>query len=192
MVKTIIHLPGDFAHGVQITVNDREFEVVARNVILLLYALTSLDEGQHFEAIAEDLIHIWYSAFLPAKLVASIQSKVGGLISLVCTEMNNKAAAIVHPEIWTFGPGRKVRLRIQRQRWLQLLQVVQAPKQMSFDEAIKIRSATVLAPERQDYRDRWYYKDATPSMRLAKQRYREDGLLLPFGHSRDEFDTPNP
>lgn len=48
-----------------------------------------------------------------------------------------------------------------------------------------------LAPGRADYRDRWYFKDASPFMRVAKQRFREDGLLLPFGHPRIGFDIPN-
>lgn len=59
-------------------------------------------------------------------------------------------------------------------------------------DAVQIRTAVTLAPERADYRDRWYYKEASPSMRIAKERFREDGLLLPFGHPRAAFDVPNP
>ncbi|CAJ2509989.1 Uu.00g058890.m01.CDS01 [Anthostomella pinea] len=71
----------------------------------------------------------------------------------------------------------------------------QEPERLSrqvMAEARKIQTAVILAPERTDYRDRWYYKDVTPFMRLSKQRFRQDGLLLPFGHPRSGFDLPSP
>jgi hypothetical protein len=49
----------------------------------------------------------------------------------------------------------------------------------------------VVSPERADYRDRWYYKDAYLSMRLAKRKFRIDGLLLLFGHPRTDFNVSN-
>ncbi|OAF63257.1 hypothetical protein VC83_00215 [Pseudogymnoascus destructans] len=64
---------------------------------------------------------------------------------------------------------------------------------MTPENATQIRTAvTTLAPERVDYRDRWYYKEASTSMRISKQRFREDGLLRPFGHPRGGFNVPNP
>jgi len=192
VVKTITHLPQDYAHGVQITINDREFQVVARNVILLLYGFTSIDDEQPTLHIAEALIHTWYSAFLPASLLSSLRSRVGSLINAVCTGISNKAPESVHKKTWKFRSGSTLRLSLQKQDWLRLERYLQVPKHLDFNEARKIRSVIVLAPERVDYRERWYYKDASPSMRLAKQRFREDGLLLPFGHPRVEFDTPNP
>lgn len=46
---------------------------------------------------------------------------------------------------------------------------------MTPESAAQIRTAVTLAPERADYRDRWYFKEASPAMRIAKQRFREDG-----------------
>jgi len=63
---------------------------------------------------------------------------------------------------------------------------------MTLEYAKEIRKATTLAPERADYRDRWYFKETFPFTRVAKQRFQEDGLLLPFGHPRQGFDVPNP
>jgi hypothetical protein len=47
--------------------NDREFDVVARNAIMLLLAFTSQDSTDGEETttpadIAEAMIHVWYSA----------------------------------------------------------------------------------------------------------------------------------
>ncbi|KAF2714991.1 hypothetical protein K504DRAFT_395900 [Pleomassaria siparia CBS 279.74] len=192
VVKTISHIPESFANRVRVTINDREFEVVARNAILLLFAFTSLDQERPIPEIAEGLIHLWYSAFLPADLLSSLQSRVGTLISPVCIGIKDKATGTLHKKRWKFRSGSTLRLNLEKNEWLRLEQSLHVPEGLGFEEARKIRSATVMAPGRMDYRDRWYYKDATPSMRLAKQRFREDGLLLSFGHPRIGFDSPNP
>jgi len=69
---------------------------------------------------------------------------------------------------------------------------LEVPTGLTQKSAQQLRAAVVMAPERADYRDRWYFKDASPSMRLAKQQFRDDGLLLPFGHPRVQFSVPNP
>ncbi|XHG09041.1 hypothetical protein AWENTII_012120 [Aspergillus wentii] len=48
-----------------------------------------------------------------------------------------------------------------------------------------------LASSRTDFRDRLMYR-LPPSWRLAKLRFRKDGVLLPFGDSREDFTVPNP
>jgi hypothetical protein len=95
-------------------------------------------------------------------------------------------------ETWYFAFGRTMRLVLRREQWVQLSKYFATPGNLSRELAYGVRAATVLAPERADYRDRWYYKDLIPSARIAKQRFREDGLLLPFGSPRTGFDVPNP
>jgi hypothetical protein len=165
---------------------------VARNAILLLFAFTSLDDERPISEIAECLIHIWYSAFLPAGLLSSLKSRVSPLISAVCTEISNREPDDLHKHVWKFRSGSSFCLNLQKKEWHRLERSFNIPEGFGFEEAWKLRAATVMAPERADYRDRWYYKDATTSMRLAKHRFREDGLLLPFGHPRIGFDLPNP
>ena len=194
MVKTVTSLPKEFKNRVHITINDREFEVVARNVILLLFAFVSLEDTSPSSVpdIAASLIHIWYSAFLPTNLLSSLKAKVQPLIGAVCAQMEIKPPDTLLGKTWTFLEGSTLRLVLQQKEWLRLHQFLDVPNGLTLEKARSIRAATVLAPERLDYRERWYYKDATPSMRLAKQRFREDGLLLPFGHPRTGFDVPNP
>ncbi|KAF2875898.1 hypothetical protein BDV95DRAFT_285156 [Massariosphaeria phaeospora] len=192
VVKTITHLPEDFVSRVKLTINDREFEVVARNITLLLFAFTSLDDERPVSETAEGLIHLWYSAFLPNTLLDSVKARVGSLVKAVCTGIANKASGTLHKKRWKFRSGNTLHLSLQKKDWLRLGQFLHLPEGIGLEEARRLRCATVMAPERTDYRERWYYKDATPSMRLAKHRFREDGLLLPFGHPRIGFDTPNP
>ncbi|ODM16214.1 hypothetical protein SI65_08213 [Aspergillus cristatus] len=58
IVKTVARLPRSYSHSLEITINDRDFEIVARNIILLLIALVveKVDEA------VDCIIHLWYSA----------------------------------------------------------------------------------------------------------------------------------
>ncbi|KAK1753835.1 hypothetical protein QBC47DRAFT_303201 [Echria macrotheca] len=197
VIETVVGLRDGPMGRIQVTLNDREFEVVARNAVLLLFALTAptnnptADEATTFD-VAESLIHLWYSALIPARLLSQLQSRIKPLITEVCRKIASKAPGARLAKTWQLGPGRSLRLVLTKEEWLKLEKLLEASEQLTCDEATNIRTAVTLAPERADYRDRWYFKEATPSMRLAKQRFREDGLLLPFGHPRTGFDTPNP
>lgn len=194
MVKTVTGLPNEFKNRVHITINDREFEVVAHNVILLLFAFVSLEDTSLSSVpdIAASFLHIWYSAFLTTNLLSSLKAKVQTLIGAICAQLATKPPDTLLGKTWTFLEGSTLRLVLRQKEWLRLHQFLDVPEGLNLEKARNLRAATVLAPERLDYRERWYYKDATPSMRLAKQRFREDGLLLPFGHPRTGFDVPNP
>ncbi|KAI5358998.1 hypothetical protein J4E82_011760, partial [Alternaria postmessia] len=93
---------------------------------------------------------------------------------------------------WIFHRDKALSVTLQADQWLRMDAFLEVPAGLTKESAEQLRAAVVMAPERADYRDRWYFKDACPSMRLAKQQFREDGLLLPFGHSRVEFNVPNP
>ncbi|KAF4500706.1 hypothetical protein FAGAP_3069 [Fusarium agapanthi] len=57
--------------------------------------------------------------------------------------------------------------------------------------ASEIRQAVTIARSRIDYRHRTFLFQS-PAYRVAKQRYYQDGLLLPFGAQRSEYCKPNP
>ncbi|MDF2434636.1 MAG: hypothetical protein JWP44_4267, partial [Mucilaginibacter sp.] len=180
---------------VHVTINDREFSVVARNAILLLFALktpniATADSIDPFDT-AEALTHLWYSAFIPGKVLSSIQDVIKDLISDVCLKIACKDPTTFLGKTWHFPSGRSLRLVLNKNQWLMLEKMLDISQDLTYEKASKIRHAVVLAPERADYRDRWDFKEPTPFTRIAKHRFREDGLLLPFGHPRAGFDTPN-
>jgi hypothetical protein len=200
-VKTIGDLPDQHPNRVLATINDREFHVVARNVTLLLLALTGQDTAAAENAteswsLAESWIHLWYSAFIPTEVLSEVQTRVKSLIEGVCVRITrgaeDKAEDNLLGKTWKFASGNTLRLVLRKEEWLLLQNFFDLQEGLTLEEARKVRAATTLALERADYRDRWYFKDETPSMRLAKQNFREDGLLLPFGHPRQGFSIPNP
>jgi hypothetical protein len=182
---------------INVTMNDRELDVVARNTILLLLALTAQDSADIKAtptsiSIAESLIHFWYSASISSNVLFQLQNRVKPLITEVYSKIATKEPNTTLGKTWDFSGGRTLRLVLKQKDWLRLEKFLDIPDNMSLEDAAQIRIAVTLAPERLDYRDRWYFNDASPFMRIAKQKFREDGLLIPFGHPRAAFDKPNP
>lgn len=182
---------------VNVTMNDIEFDVVARNTILLLLALTVKDSSPAepsttILSTTEALIHVWYSTSIPSCVLHMLHDRVKPLIAEVCSKIANKPPSTTLGKTWEFSDGRTLRLVLQQKEWFRLLDFFDVPEDLSLEDATAIRRAVTLAPERLDYRDRWYYKDASPFMRIAKQKFQEDGILIPFGHPRMGFDKPNP
>jgi hypothetical protein len=197
VVQTVRRLPDVCMSKVDMTINDLDFEVMARNTMLLLYVLSSLDETHSTDetdvgSIAEALIHLWYSAFLTVELNSNFRLRVLPFFTEVCEKTKNEKMHATIEKTWKFTIGCTVRLVLRREQWIRLSQYFKIPESISQEAAHSIRTATVLAPERVDYRDRWHYKDLSPPVRVAKQRFREDGLLIPFGYSRGGFVIPNP
>jgi hypothetical protein len=195
-VKTVANLPDSISQQVSITINDRDFDVVARNTILLLLALTAestADAGLSSLSDSVDvLIHFWYSAFIPARALSWLNNKVKPLIDEFCSQIVAKSPESILEKSWEFKHGRSLRLVLAEKYWIQLQTLLNVPDEMSRESAAQIRRTITLAPERVDYRERWHYKEASPFMRIAKQQFQEDGLLLPFGHPRTAFNIPNP
>lgn len=169
---------------------------MARNVCLLLFALGMQHERQdpqssEMEDGAEALVHLWYSAYLPANVLSHFQTRVLPMIKDVCDGISGEEESTL-VKTWHFPSGATLKLVLQTDEWFALRKFLSNPPELSREDAHRLRAAVYLALEREDYRHRWYFNDETPFMRIAKQRFREDGLLLPFGHARGTFTEPNP
>ncbi|ROW09323.1 hypothetical protein VPNG_05867 [Cytospora leucostoma] len=55
-----------------------------------------------------------------------------------------------------------------------------------------VRSVVMNAPQRIDHRQRKLFEQLKPSWRMCTNRFRQDGILLPFGHPRTSYTIPNP
>ncbi|GFG26617.1 monoterpene epsilon-lactone hydrolase [Aspergillus udagawae] len=186
IVKTIARLPNSYSQPLELTVNDRDFEIVARNVILLLIALIVEEVDEAVDCI----IHFWYSAFVRESDVDVLRHRIRPLIEDVCNKIKDKKTESLLAKTWNFG-RHSLRVVLERSSWDRLLAVVDPPAGLTADRAREVRAAITLAESRKDYRDRYMYYQS-PSHRIAFNKFREDGLLLPFGSIRHEFREPNP
>lgn len=166
--------------------NDRDLDIVARNVILLLVALVVDDTDDAIDCI----IHVWYSALLRKSDLDILQQRIRPIIEEVCHKLKGKAPNRLMAKTWTFGQ-RSMRLVLEKSAWDALLTFTENPKGLTVERANEIRKSVTLAADRKDFRDRHLLFQA-PFHRVALTRFREDGILLPFGASRNDFHQPNP
>lgn len=166
--------------------NDRDGDVVSRNAIMLLLALTEEDPL----VAAENIIHLWYSAFITQSLQNILKGKIRELVQDVCTKIEGKPSCAVLGKTWTFGRS-SLRLVLAKKQWLDLLACLEPPPGLTIEKALLIRRDVTLAPQRVDYRER-IYLTKPPGDRASHQKYREEGVLVPFGAPRALFIVPNP
>lgn len=183
--KSIDGLPQGYKRECVAVLNDKDLTIVARNAIMLMIALRFPPK-----AAVPMIIHLWYSALLPAVMVDTIQSDILPLIRDVCSKIENKLQNSLQAKTFNFD-GRKLRMVLKKQEWDQLVKFCQVPPGMTASEAQIIRRRIMLAPERIDYQDKVMF-ELTKAGRQGETYFREKGILLPYGCSTKDFDTPNP
>ncbi|KAL8811818.1 MAG: hypothetical protein Q9200_001490 [Gallowayella weberi] len=157
--------------------------VAARNIVMLLISA----QLQPLEA-AEVILHVWYSARLDHGMLAAIDIHVTKLIAEVAFKIRSKSDNVVHSKTWTFG-STEVTVRLYKQQWTTLLQILGAKHDTTKTE--EERRKVVLAPHRVDYRDRELL-NLSGSGRLCSLKFREAGVLAPFGATMEHFKFSNP
>ncbi|KAH8681939.1 hypothetical protein BX600DRAFT_429841 [Xylariales sp. PMI_506] len=188
VVKSITEgLPDGYNGRCSLVINDINYMVVARNIILLFLALSLEVEA---EEAAEIMIHVWYSALLPSSMVDKLRHAALRRIVDVCEKINDKPSHSLQAKTFLFGK-RSLRVVLKKHQWDGLKEYFSIPKGLSQEGAQAIRRRCMLAPERADYLHRALCNQPC-SFRVATVTFREDGILLPHGASRDMFDTPNP
>ncbi|CAA9965929.1 DUF4470 multi-domain protein [Pyrenophora teres f. maculata] len=185
VVKTVVGLPEDYAGNFVVVMNDENFAVTARNALLLLSAM-------HFEpeTAVPIMIHLWYSVLLPLPIVRALQDYILPYVQDVCEKLESKATGSQQAKTFKFG-HRSIRLVLKKEAWVRLSNMFMPLNQLSSHRAMQIRQATTCAPERIDFFDRALY-NMLPGQRSGVWRFRQDGLLIPYGTSRKPFEYPNP
>jgi len=166
--------------------NDRDLDIVARNAIMLILLLAVEDT----EAAIDCVLHIWYSAQISEVHLALLSTTVQPLIKDICTKISQRPDSKLQGKTWSFS-NRRLRLVLTKQAWNSVLSYLDPPAGLTSQQANSIRLAVTMAPERKDYLERYLFAHP-PARRLGTLRYRQDGILLPFGHSRNAHSIPNP
>lgn len=194
-MQTVVGLPELLHSKIYLVVNDRDFDVVGRNALLMRYLLVSLhdcpDENTLI-SLAESLIHLWYSALLPERLSLEFKSKVQPLIHQAYKKIRGMDRTLEQEYTWNFRSACSFRLVLSGQNWLRLAEFWDGPSRLSKEKAMEVRASVILNSERRDCRDRWYFKDHSRPTRVAKEKFRREGVLLPFGQACVGFTVPNP
>ena len=108
VVKTIAQLPASYKQPLDVTLNDRDFDIVARNAILLLIGLVVED----IDKAADCMLHIWYSALIRKADLRILRKRIRPLIMGVCEQIVGKAQGSMLAKTWRFGQ-RSLRLVLE-------------------------------------------------------------------------------
>ncbi|KAI1209960.1 uncharacterized protein F4807DRAFT_425047 [Annulohypoxylon truncatum] len=185
-IMTLVSVPDECQSPMKVYLNDRDADVVGRNAIMLLLALMEDDAA----VAADNIIHLWYSSFISQTLYDTLNGKIRELVQDICKKIEGKPPNAALGKTWTFGL-RSLRLVLTRNQWFELLASLEVPPGLTAEKAQKIRQSVTLAPERVDYRHRRYFAQP-PGDRASADKFRDHGILLPFGAPRDSFTIPNP
>ncbi|KAJ1324714.1 DUF4470 domain-containing protein [Microdochium nivale] len=186
VLKTVVELPAAYTGKLKVTINDLDLDVTARNAIMLLIAFVVDDPEEAVDCI----IHTWYSCLIRTAHNDILQQRIRPLIQEVCDKIRDKNPDSMQAKTWKFGK-HSLRLMLKQSAWSRVLSYTDPPTGINAEKAVQIRQAVTIAASRIDYRDR-HFLFFSPSHRIAKYRFRKDGLLLPFGTPRGEFVVPNP
>ncbi|KAI0406420.1 hypothetical protein F4802DRAFT_95860 [Xylaria palmicola] len=185
-IFSVASLPLGYRGPLNIVLNDNEIDIVARNVIFLL--IFFLEDNP--AVAAECVTQVWYSALITEACKSMLRVKIKPLIEEMCNTSADEPLATTVSKRWQFGVS-SLQLVLTRQNWISLLRYLETPLGFTKDDAQRVRQAVTSAPERTDYVDKALCTMSN-SARMGMMKFREDGILLPFGQSRESFTYPNP
>jgi len=167
-------------------IHDLDFDIVARNIFILLVALTVEDLAQ----AVDYMLHTWYSAIIKQDHLDILTSTIRPLVEEVIGKIANRSAGTILGKKCIYG-SRSLRVVLLKEEWPLLLSHLETPQELSLQQAPEARLSVALAKEHQVRRDRRMFAPP-PAHRVCGERSREEGILLPLGQPRKDFILPNP
>lgn len=166
-------------------VNDFEEDVVIRSVLLLLIA--TLDDCHD---PVDTMLHIWYSGRITSKHIETIRTQISPMCvqySRTPSDFQDKYALY---ELNITLPRGSITIALPMRLWKKINVLIHKTHH-SADTEIN-RKAVMLA--RRDHFDRClflYHLNKSLSQRSSRVKFRETGVLLPFGASHAAFTVTN-
>ncbi|GAW19318.1 hypothetical protein ANO14919_088040 [Xylariales sp. No.14919] len=185
-IFSITSLPPSYKGPFIAVLNDADKSVVARNLIFLLMMFVEENPA----VAAENVLHLWYSALITESCYDMFRSRLKPLVEEVCDKIARKPGYTKLRKAWKFGES-SVQVVMTRNGWFSLLSYFDVPQGLTKDVAQQARQIVMSAPERIGYVDS-VMCTKSPTGKLAMRKFRDNGLLLPFGQLGEEFTIPNP
>ncbi|KJX98201.1 hypothetical protein TI39_contig428g00014 [Zymoseptoria brevis] len=188
VTTSVNSLPIGYTRTTNVVVNDLLPNVVVRNIILTLIALAAPNDARAIDC----MLHVWYSAFITSQDEELLHEKVLPLIwgFLQDPVHKHKPSSALLAHTWHFSSS-SCRVELEKGGWNWLLSSLISAPGLSTARAQQMRSSITNAEQRADIVDR-HFISLTPPARVCAQRFRDDGILLPFGSDRKGFTIPNP
>jgi hypothetical protein len=178
-------LPKEYKSCIEFTIADDNENVVIRNLFTLLIAYKAIDE----QKAAMAMVHLNYSFALPPNVWGDITRAILPSLEDFYQSVKHKKPDMKVSNSWKFGK-QTIRATMARKHWKRAIEILRPKVPMSFDQAAASRKAVVLSVDNKVHRQLKLWN--MPSIfRISDIRFRETGILLPFGHPVSEYTQPN-
>lgn len=183
-ILAIAELPPDFIGTCNVVLNDRDMMVVARNAIGLMTALT-----YDTNIAVPMIIQLWYSRFLTSDISKKLVSLMSPITDLVkkCRHMDSST---VRSLSWTVGDSR-LELTLGLEMWRDLPAYFKGWSGLDHATVAAVYQVLLRSPERTEA-EHIYLQRQPPNWRPARDKFRSQGVLFPFGDSHANHTIPNP
>jgi len=130
---------------------------------------------------SESVLHLWYSIFLPIDFLAR---------ALLPFSQHQILKQNFDGEQIELTPKTTISTTLESET-VQLIHANMITSQINPAAANNALNSVMNAPERVDYRDRFYF-GLKPAHRVAFQEFRRFGITMPFGAVNAHLNVPNP
>lgn len=191
LIYTVAKLPETASPKLNVAINEASNLHAART----FFALSLLTARDHDPVVnAEACIHMWYSARMPRALRDHVQSTVrenlGGTLEDVVAVGAARGVSPTHScrLSWSIA-NLSVVTELRQSQWIAVRNHLVPCEGIGLSQSLILRY--VDARRRSESPCRFLAR-MTRSRALGLMKWHDDGLLLPYGHPRDAFDTLNP
>jgi len=183
MVKTVTALPESYTGNFTAVINDKDDDVMVRNVIFLL-----LTRAENVSIAVDTILHLCYSGSLKASHQVTLATYVRPLVADVVGKISSKKEDACLAKTFELPKG-KVKCVLAERQWLKLLATIDATHDCTKTEQARID----IVLHRQDHLDRQMCRiQHQLHQRMSIIQFKNRGVLLPFGAASDEFTISNP
>ncbi|KAI9670303.1 MAG: hypothetical protein M1831_006517 [Alyxoria varia] len=186
VLQTVVSVPESYKGTLKVVMNDIDMDVVALNFcIIALLARGPLEK----EDCLDTVIHLWYSARLKPSHVDAVKAHVRPIVADVVDKIQNQGASQMLSKKMKLTGGNTLRVILKRDQWMQLLSKLDSEP----PAAVAKQSRDTMLSARIDHHDRALFEiRRNLHQRCSRNKFRHDGVLVPFGACADECTIPNP
>ncbi|KND89023.1 hypothetical protein TOPH_06313 [Tolypocladium ophioglossoides CBS 100239] len=189
LIYSVDKLPETASPTLCVCINETTHFNLTRT-FLALHLLFSHDHDPVLNA--EAVIHMWYSARMPKALhnyVNSVARKhvIHTLDDISCYYGGDKLAESQSCRSHTSQENLSMDVELRRAEWMAIKKRLEESK-VGFAESVAIR---YLDTTRNTEPPQRLFARMTRARSTGLRKWHDDGLLLPYGHPRDGFDTLN-
>jgi hypothetical protein len=124
-------------------------------------------------------------------MLTSLRTKILPLVEDACTKIASKDDAVPLGKTVKLESGSFIRVVLTKSQWATLRAQFTLPAVVDRAFAKEGRRVQINNPRCIDSKKNVWYM-MWPAYRTCVAKFLDDSILLPFGTSREAFDTPNP